>query len=122
MTMVTNPPVVAGRALNFEPHRGTLVLILGILSIVLQCFPLGLVAWILGSGDLKKIRARQMDPEGEGLTKAGWICGIIGTCLGGLFCCMGILGIFVNAMAQQVRLTTRPLHHGDHHQLSRMPS
>lgn len=86
---------------NYAPHRGVLVLVLGILSIVLQCFPLGIVAWVLGNGDLKKIRAREMDPEGEGLTKAGWICGIIGTFLGVFVCCVGGIVGFVNAMAQQ---------------------
>ncbi len=60
-----------------EPNRGTLILILGILSIVLSCFPLGIAAWIMGNGDLKKMAAGQMDPEGEGMTKAGKICGII---------------------------------------------
>ena len=61
---------------KMEPHRGTLILILGILGLVV-CMPFGIAAWIMGNGDLKKIAAGQMDPEGEGLTKAGKICGII---------------------------------------------
>jgi len=65
---------------NYQPHRGSTILVLGILSIVL-CTPLGPFAWIMGSGDLQKIRAGTMDPEGEGLTKAGYICGIIGSVL-----------------------------------------
>ena len=63
-----------------EQHRGTLILVLGILSLVL-CQILGPVAWIMGYGDLAKIAAGQMDPEGEGTTKAGKICGMIATIL-----------------------------------------
>src|SRR5438105_13643672 len=65
---------------DLQPSRGTLILVLGILSIVL-CGFLGPVAWIMGSNDLKEIRAGRMDPEGEGTTNGGRICGIIGTFL-----------------------------------------
>jgi uncharacterized membrane protein YidH (DUF202 family) len=63
-----------------QPHRGTLILVLGILGIVL-CPICGIVAWVLGNADLKAIAAGQMDPAGEGTTKAGKICGIIATIL-----------------------------------------
>jgi hypothetical protein len=63
-----------------KPHRGTLILILGILSLVI-CAPLGIAAWVMGSGDLKEIDAGTMDPAGRGTTQAGKICGIIGTVL-----------------------------------------
>ena len=63
-----------------KPHRGTLILVLGILGLVV-CGPLAIVAWILGAGDLKQIDAGTMDPAGRGLTQAGKICGIIGTIL-----------------------------------------
>jgi hypothetical protein len=63
-----------------KPHRGTLILVLGILSIVL-CGPLGIAAWIMGNGDLKEIDAGAMDPSGRSNTNAGRICGIIGTIL-----------------------------------------
>ncbi|HBI43618.1 MAG TPA: hypothetical protein DDY78_12330 [Planctomycetales bacterium] len=75
-----------------EPHRGALILVLGIISIasvvlnacyvgVLIGLPLGITAWALGSGDLRKIKKGEMDEEGLGMTQAGWICGIIGTIL-----------------------------------------
>ncbi len=63
-----------------KPHRGTLILVLGILSLVV-CSPLGIAAWIMGAGDLKEMDAGTMDPGGRGSTQAGKICGIIGTIL-----------------------------------------
>ena len=63
-----------------KPHRGTLILVLGILSLVI-CAPLGIFAWIMGSGDLKQMDAGAMDPNGKSLTNAGRICGMIGTVL-----------------------------------------
>ena len=66
---------------NTLPHRGNLVLVLGIMGIVFNvCGVPGVLAWIFGSADLKQMKAGTMDREGEGLTKAGYICGIIGTC------------------------------------------
>lgn len=65
---------------NYQPHRGVLLLVLGILSLVL-CQLLGPVAWIMGKGDLQKIDAGQMDPEGRGLTQAGMVIGIVSTVL-----------------------------------------
>src|SRR5262249_32880213 len=69
---------------DVEPNRGPLVLVLGILSIVLNCFPIGIVAWVMGQRDLGKMKRGMMDPQGRGVTQAGLICGIIGTALGGL--------------------------------------
>ena len=63
-----------------KPHRGTLILVLGILGLVI-CGPLGIVAWVMGSGDLKEIDAGTMDASGRGTTQAGKICGIIATIL-----------------------------------------
>ena len=63
-----------------KPHRGTLILVLGILGLVV-CAPLAIAAWVMGSGDLKQIDAGTMDPSGRGTTQAGKICGIIGTIL-----------------------------------------
>jgi len=62
-----------------RPHRGTLILVLGILSLIV-CGPLlGIPAWIMGRGDLKTIDAGQMDPAGRDLTKIGMILGILST-------------------------------------------
>src|SRR5512136_2584568 len=63
-----------------KPHRGTLILVFGILGIV-SCFPLGIAAWVMGKRDLKEMDAGTMDPSGRGHTNAGRICGMIGTLL-----------------------------------------
>lgn len=63
-----------------KPHRGTMILVLGILGIVL-CFIPGIIAFFMGGKDLEEMRNGTMDPSGEQLTKIGRICGIIGTIL-----------------------------------------
>ena len=78
------------------PHRGVLILVLGILSLVV-CGFLGPVAWIMGNNDLAEIRAGRMDREGEGMTQAGRICGMIASILL-IFVCVLYGGIFAIAL------------------------
>jgi hypothetical protein len=80
------------------PHRGGLVLTLGIISIVagtvgcVVCIWLsgviglgfGVTAVLMGRTDLRQMDAGTMDPDGRGLTKAGLICGIVGMVCGAL--------------------------------------
>ena len=73
------------------PHRGTLVLTLGILGLVILPFIFAPLAWIMGSTDLRKMDEGTMDSSGREVTRAGRICGIIGTCLAAL--CCGFYGI-----------------------------
>lgn len=83
------------RSAHLEPHRGSAILTVGILSLVILGIILGPIAWVMGSGDLRKIREGRMDPEGEGMTKAGMICGIIATCLN--IACCSIYGLLIAA-------------------------
>ncbi len=73
------------RPAHLAPHRGAVILVLGILGMVFGllflCPVLGIIAWILGSSDVREIRAGRMDPEGMGMTQAGWVLGIIATIL-----------------------------------------
>jgi hypothetical protein len=62
-----------------EPGRGTLILTLGILSLLLLGPILGIPAWVLGNRDLKKIRAGLIASSQKGLTRSGMILGIIST-------------------------------------------
>src|SRR5579871_3190742 len=72
-----------------QPHRGVVILVLGILSLVLACCaPLG---WILGgiamsmaSTDERLMREKMMDRSGAGMTKAGQVCAILGVFLASL--------------------------------------
>jgi len=61
-----------------QPHRGGKVLVFGILGIAL-CFIFGIMSWSMGSKDLAAIDAGRMDPAGRGITRAGLVCGKIGT-------------------------------------------
>ena len=60
---------------NLLPHRGNLVLVMGILSWFI-CAIFGFIACYVGRQDLKLIRAGQMDPSGLGLTQAGYWLGM----------------------------------------------
>jgi hypothetical protein len=85
-----------------------MILVFGILSIVISVIglPFGIAALVMGRRDLKKIESGAMDPEGKGLTQAGWICGIIGTILQGmgLLFCIGyftLIGVLIAGAAKQ---------------------
>jgi hypothetical protein len=54
---------------------------LGILSLFTIPFVLGPIAWVLGNGDLKLMRAGRMDPEGLDMTSTGRLLGMIATIL-----------------------------------------
>ena len=66
---------------DLEPHRGTAVLIMGVLSLFTIPFVLGPIAWMWANEDLRKMKAGSMDPEGKGSTEAGRICGMMATIL-----------------------------------------
>ena len=67
-----------------QPHYGgehpqaTTILVLGILSLVL-CSPLGIAAWVMGRKALAEATA--MGASNTSTIKAGYICGIIASCL-----------------------------------------
>ena len=77
------------------PHRGPVILTLGILGMVFSICPIA--GWILGglattkgTDDLDKINRRRMDTSGRGMTSAGRICGIIAVILSTLNTLAGI--------------------------------
>ncbi len=76
------PPAATAQApvQSVAPHRGVLILVLGILGIVC-CFICGIIAWVMGNNDMREIDAGRMDPSGRGLTQAGKICGMVGVIL-----------------------------------------
>jgi hypothetical protein len=83
-----------------EPHRGAIILVLGITSLVTAFLcglglPFGVAAWVMGYRDLRKMRyERSMDLEGEGMTQAGMVCGAIGSLIATLVG-LGTIAYFV---------------------------
>jgi hypothetical protein len=69
-------PVSAAGGGYVVPHRGGLILVLGLLSWI-GCPLLSFAAWIMGSHDLREMRAGRMDRSGEAATLAGMIFGMI---------------------------------------------
>ena len=67
-----------------------MILVFGILGIVC-CIVFGILAWTMGAADLRAMQAGEMDRSGEGLTRAGMICGIIGTILQGLYILLNVI-------------------------------
>ena len=79
------------------PHRGGVVLALGICALVFNlCLLPGIMAWYMGNSDLKAMNRRDMDPEGRSLTQVGMILGIVGTILNVLCCSPFFLSAIFN--------------------------
>jgi hypothetical protein len=70
-------PPGPGTGYGQKPHRGTIVLVLGILGI-LCCFPLSFVAFVMARSDMAAMNAGTMDASGRQLTNIGRILGIVG--------------------------------------------
>jgi hypothetical protein len=92
--------------------NATAVLVLGICSIVFSCvfigLVLGIIGLVLGSKGRKLNKQNPTAYTGFQNLNAGWICSIIGTCLGGLYvlyyiiviAILGSAGIMSNMMYQ----------------------
>jgi hypothetical protein len=103
------------RRRDTEPHRAGMVLAMGIISLVgiavIWGVPIifGIIGWVMGQTDLRKMRNNQRDSDGQGMTKAGGVCSIIGTLLNGamiLFCC-GFIGFVIWGESANRPRTTR---------------
>ncbi len=79
-----------------EPHRGVLILVLGICGL-LVCGFCGIAAWIMGGSDLAAMKAGRMDPSGRDMTQIGYILGIISSILMllvlGVWCLFFMIGM-----------------------------
>ncbi len=114
---------------SYRPHRGGMVLTLGIISLVLAffggffsfcCCPF--IGWgadvialalavpgaILGQMDLKAMKNGQMDPSGRGMTQSGMIMAIIGGALVLLVLILSVLFFFLNIGLQGMQMQNRP--------------
>lgn len=88
------PPLPYGPPAGETPGKAIAALVTGILGITMcGCFPLGIVAWVLGKQAEREILESQGRLGGAGVAKAGWITGMIGT-IGGLLYVLGIAVFF----------------------------
>jgi hypothetical protein len=95
------PPPIPPAAYQ-QPHRGGTILALGILGFVV-CVICGIIAWVMGNDDLKKMDAGVMDPTGRGMTQAGKILGIISV----IFMLVGIVvAIIINLVVATAAVHT----------------
>ena len=89
-----------------QPHRGVLILVFGILSLLI-CVIFGIIAWVMGNSDLRAMAEGQMDRSGEGLAKTGKILGIVSVVLAILMVVISVilmaLGVFAAAAAGAAR-------------------
>lgn len=86
------PPGYPQGPYGMRAHRGTTVLVLGILSLCV-CAICGIIAWSMAATDLREMDAGTMDPSGRSQTQAGKICGIIGVVLGAVSVVFVIIAI-----------------------------
>lgn len=105
--IVTDRPPPLPKRIHMEPHRGTVILVIGIVGLAAFgiCCP---IAWILGKSDLDKMDAGKMDPDGRSSTYAGYLCGKIGSIvmlailgLIALWCVFGLFAAIITAGAQR---------------------
>ncbi len=61
--------------------KAILAMVLGIISIVGGCAPLGPFAWYIGHKSRERIKASNGALDGETYATIGFVCGIIGTVL-----------------------------------------
>lgn len=88
-----------------QPHRGSTILVLGILGIVV-CQICGIIAWVMANKDIPLMQSGAMDPAGLDQAKAGKICGIISVVLLGFGLVIAMIyvvfaAIFIGASAAQ---------------------
>jgi hypothetical protein len=86
---------------DFLPHRGGLIIALGLIGLVGGLFVCGFLlvagpfAWVMGTADLREMRAGRMDPSGESQVRTGQVCGIISTVI--LIIGVLVIGLFILA-------------------------
>jgi hypothetical protein len=65
-----------------EESQATTILVLGILSLICSCLPLGVAAWVMGNRELQAIDSGRRNPDNRGTANAGRVIGIVATVLG----------------------------------------
>lgn len=115
-------PEVAGHYDSVVPHRGGVLLSLGIagallsgigLVAILFCVPLNIFslvfsvpAWMMAKHDLRGMAVGAIDPEGRGRTRTGYALGMLGVGLTMLSVVM-VIGIFAGNAGTQAMFEFR---------------
>jgi K+ transporter len=73
-----------------------MILVFGILGWIITCPVFSVMAWMMGTSDLREMRTGRMDSSGMGLTQAGQILGMIYTLL---WLIVVVIGIFFMMLA-----------------------
>lgn len=89
--MTQFPPSEPAYAPMVKPHRAGMILAFGLVGL-LVCLTFAIVAWVMGAGDLREMRAGRMDPSGMGMTEAGKIIGMVAIIL---YCLGFLLWLFI---------------------------
>jgi hypothetical protein len=100
-SMSTPPPPPSSGGMNTGGSAGTnaiIALVAGILSYVFCPFIMGIVAWIMGKGELGKIDRGESSEAGRTMAKIGMWLGIVNVALSVLFGLVYLL-IIVLALA-----------------------
>ena len=93
---------------GLAPHRGGLILAFGIIGMVILVgctplciisLPLAIAAWVMANNDLRAIADGKMDPDGETVTRAGKIIGIICCVLSVLLLLLAMVFVVVSIVS-----------------------
>ena len=96
-----NPTAMGG--LGLQPHRGPLILTLGITSLVCFClFFAAIPAIIMANEDLRKMDNGIMNADGRSITTAGKVIGIVALILNGLGFLIQVLFGLLGAVVQGI--------------------
>jgi hypothetical protein len=78
-------------------HRGGLILILGLLGLLMACPIFSLMAWVMGSEDLRAMQAGQMDLTGQRNTLVGQRMGMVLSLVWIVGCMLALFGMLVSS-------------------------
>jgi hypothetical protein len=97
-TSPAGTPANQPRGPRVEPHRGAIILTLGIMS-WMSCPLFGVFAWSMGTADLHRMQVGRMDREGRALTQAGQILGMVHVVLSIVFITLFVFFMLLMAVA-----------------------
>lgn len=80
---------------KLKPHKGDLMMILGVISLIMGPPVVSILTWIMARNDLKEMDAGLMDPAGRSKTQTARLLAMISTIVWPVIlscCCCGMIG------------------------------